>query len=144
MANLGKPARTLGYPKWEAFTKKMDEILNAEHPIGYAIIWTDEQLLDAVNEKLDEKDRISYRSLMRYKNGEIQDDVTLSVFVSQYKKALRMQMDNLFRNFADSDPGTWQKYAWIAERKEKAWNLKNYHVDETPDVKRLVFRVTGV
>lgn len=128
-------------PKWEAFTEAMDKVLNSEHPIGYAIIWTDEQLLDAVNEQLDEEQHISYRTLMRYKAGEIKDESVLSVFVSQYKKALRLQVDNLFRKMDDAVPGGWQKYAWIAERKMDEWNLRSKTVDETPDVGRLVFRV---
>ena len=130
-------------PKWEAFTKAMDKVLHSEHPIGYAIIWTDEQLLDAVNEEVQEDQRISYRTLMRYKAGEIKDDDVASVFVSQYKKALRLQVDNLFRKMDDAVPGGWQKYAWIAERKMDEWNLRAKSVDETPDVGRLVFRVVG-
>lgn len=138
-----KPERTLGYPKWETFTKKMDEVLNAEHPIGYAIIWTDAQLRDAVNEKLDEQDQISERTFRNYKSGEIGDDDIMRVFVACYKKALRLQLDNLFFNFAEADPGSWQKWAWLAERKFDEWNLKSRFVDETPEVKRLVFRVIG-
>lgn len=128
-------------PKWESFTNAMEEVLNADHPVGYAIIWTDEQLLDAVNEKVEENQRISHRTLMRYKAGEIKDESVASVFVSCYKKALRLQTDNLFRKMDAAVPGGWQKYAWIAERKFDEWNLRSRSVDETPDVGRLVFRV---
>lgn len=128
-------------PKWEKFTNALVEVMDKPHKIGYAIIWTDEQLLDAVNELLDEKDRISYRSFSRYKNGEIQDDEILSVFMSYYKRALREQSDNLFDLLSSDVPGGWQRYAWILERKFDEWNMKQKQEDVTPKAKQLVLRV---
>jgi len=138
-----EPKRKQGQqPKWKKFTLAMEKVLNREHPVGYAIIWTDEQLVDAVNELLDEGDRISTRTLMRYKKGEIHDETIESLFASLYKRAVRQQTDALFVRFIEDVPGGWQRYAWILERKFDEWNLRSRSVDETPDAKRLVFRVT--
>ena len=35
-------------PKWEKWVKKMDEVLNRNHPVGYAIVYNDEMLLAVV------------------------------------------------------------------------------------------------
>ena len=138
-----KPERTLGYPKWEKWTMAMNKVFNHKHSVGYAIIFTDEELVDLVNEELDEEDRISYRTFKRYKAGEMEDDGILSLFVSLYKKALLAQKANLQQGLIDDVPGGWQRYAWILERKFDEWNLRAKSVDETPDVGRLVFRVTS-
>ena len=138
--------RTLGIPKWQAFTEAMASVFEADHPVGYAVIFTDEELVDMVNEMLDEEDRISYRTFQRYKAGEIKDDDDVGIiplFVSSYKRALRSQKANLQMKLATDVPGGWQRYAWILERKFDEWNLRAKSVDETPDVGRLVFRVIG-
>ena len=128
-------------PKWENWTKVFEEVFNEDHPVGNVIIYTDEELVDMVNEKLDKEDRISYRSFRSYKAGEIDDEGILSVFVACYKRAMRLQKANLQEGLVTEPPGGWQRYAWILERKFDEWNLRSKSVDETPDVKRLVFRV---
>ena len=128
-------------PKWEKWTKAMEKVFNHPHSVGYAIIYTDEELVDLVNEQLDEEDQISYRTFKRYKAGEIDDEGIISLFVSLYKRALRDQKANLQQGLIDDVPGGWQRYAWILERKFDEWNLRAKSVDETPDVGRLVFRV---
>jgi hypothetical protein len=47
-------------------------------------------------------------------------------------------MDNL----SGDTPGAWQKWAWILERKFEEFNQRTKTVDETPDVRRLVLRVS--
>ena len=134
-----KRERVLGIPKWANFTKKLEEVLNRPHGVGYAIIWSDEQIVEAVNEELPEADRIDKRSFERYKAGEIKDDDVLEAFVSCYKKALRIQASNLFERLEEGTPGEWQKWAWVIERKFDSWNLRDKKVDETPRPKKLVF-----
>jgi hypothetical protein len=128
------------YPKWKKFTEAMEKVVNREHKIGYAIIWTDEQLLDAVNELLEPEDRLSLRTLHSYKAGEIKDDEIAEVFASLYKKALREQSENLFSLLQSDVPGGWQRYAWILERKFDEWNMTRKEKVEVNDLSRLVFK----
>ena len=129
-------------PKWEKWVRKLDEVLHQEHPVGLAIIHSDKALVDKVNSELPEEDRITMRSLERYKTGGYIDDGTIeSVFVSAYTKALHLQAENIMKRLAEDVPGGWQKWAWIMERKFDEWNLRAKVVDETPDVGRLVMRV---
>ena len=85
------------------------------------IICTDEDLVFLVNEKLPEEDRIHEKTFSRWKNGETEDE-RCQPFHSLYKKALIQQKQNLFTKL--SEEGTWQKWAWIIERKFDEWNLK--------------------
>lgn len=129
-------------PKWETWVKKMDEVLNRNHPVGYAIVYNDEMLLAVVNSELPEEDRISKRTFNYYKSeGHIEDGSIASLFVATYQKALSIQADNILRKMTEDVPGGWQKWAWIMERKFDEWNLRAKVVDETPDVGRLVMRV---
>ena len=129
-------------PKWTKWVRMLDEVLNEEHPVGMAVVWTDKQVVDEVNSRLAPEDRISMSSLERYKRGgHIQDESIESLFVMAYQKALRIQAQNLQARMVADVPGGWQKWAWILERKFDEWNLRSKVVDETPEVGRLVFRV---
>ena len=133
------PAR----PKWEKFTEALERVVNKDHSVGYAIIWTDEQILDATNELLEPQDRLDARTLQRYKAGEIKDDRVAEAFVSYYKKALRIQADNLFELLRSDVPGGWQRYAWILERKFDDWNMTRKEKVEVSDIGRLVLKRGG-
>ncbi len=91
-----------------------------------AIILTDEELVDEVNERLNEKEQITQRTFENWKsqaiNGKYKDD-NAKEFFRLIKKALRTQKTELFKRF-ENDP-QWQKYAWIIERKFDAWNIKH-------------------
>jgi GTP-sensing pleiotropic transcriptional regulator CodY len=51
--------------------------------------------------------------------------------LSLYKKALTIQKKSLFENLKNDDK-SWQRYAWIIERKFSDWNLKHLsEVDQT-------------
>ena len=128
-------------PKWDKWTQAFEKVLWKEHPVGLAIVHTDEDLVELVNEYLDEEDRICYRTFLRYKAGDHIEGDVIPVFVSCYKKALRLQRENLLESLGTDVPGGWQRWAWIMERKFDEWNLRDKKVDETPDVRRLVFVV---
>jgi hypothetical protein len=134
---MGRPSKII------KFTEAIETILNKPHGVGYAIIHTDEDLVDMVNELLDPDDRVSDRTFREYKAGNLQDQALLDVFLPLYKRALRDQRDNLFERLQSEPPGAWQKFAWIIERKFETWNLRSRSVDETPTPKELVFRVSG-
>lgn len=128
-------------PKIAKFTAALEQILNTPHSVGYAIIYTDADLLEMTNDLLDKDDRICTTTFEKYKAGILKDDTLLNVFVGVYKKALRQQAANLFERLESEGAGVWQKYAWIIERKFAEWNLRTRVVDETPQPKELVFRV---
>jgi hypothetical protein len=129
--------------KIEKFTDAMRQVLDTEHSVGYAIIFTDKDLVDMANDLLDPDDRITGETFRKYKNGELSDEPRLDVFVGLYKRALSEQSANLFERLSTDVPGAWQRWAWIIERKFDDWNLRSRNVDETPAPKELVFRVSG-
>lgn len=130
-----------GNSKFETFAKAMIAVLDRESSVGMAIIFTDKDLIEITNETLAPEDRVNVRSFENYKAGErVEDSDIFDAFMSSYGGALRLQRQNLLNNLADDGAGLWQKWAWIAERKFDDLNLRQKSVDETPDVKRLVFR----
>jgi len=125
--------------KIQKFTEVLDQVLNTEHSVGYAIIYTDNDIVEMVNERLEPEDRISERTFRMYKAGNLQSDPFLDVFLPVYKRALRDQSSNLFERLSTEPPGAWQKWAWIIERKFDDWNMRAKVVDESPAPKQLVF-----
>jgi hypothetical protein len=61
------------------------------------------------------------------------------MFMSAYKKALESQRYALAMALGRDTPGAWQKWAWLLERRFEEFNQRTKSVDETPDVRRLVF-----
>jgi hypothetical protein len=134
----------MGAPtKIEKFTHALDRVLNTEHSVGYAIIFTDKDLLEMTNDLLDPNDRITQSTFENYKAGNLLDEPRLDMFLGVYKRALMAQSANLFERLSTDVPGAWQRWAWIIERKFDDWNLRSRNVDETPAPKELVFRVSG-
>lgn len=107
-----------------------------------AIIFTDEDLVDEINERLPEKDRITYQTLKNWKrnvkNNEKLDE-NGKQFFTLIKKALRVQINSLFKEMRKDKVG-WQRFAWIIERKLDAWNIKYKH-DHTTDGEPINFLI---
>ena len=142
---LGK-WKNRGKSKFNRVAEVMSILFSEErHVVGLAIVHTDIELLEMVNECLNEDERISIDTYKRYCNGDAggkwEDEEIARVFRSAYQRVQRMQRERLFQLMAEDQPGGWQRWTWILERKFDDWNLRNKVVDETPDVKRLVFRV---
>ena len=114
-------------------TKKWIEVANeiVNEDIN-AIILTDEELVFLINEKVEEKERISDRTFKRWKKKNKEDDEEEEdkeldelgkEFCHLYKKALMKQKKDLFNSLKNDDK-QWQRFAWIIERKFNAWNIK--------------------
>lgn len=105
------------------FLIKAEEVLSEE---GAIIIYTDEDLVDEINDRLPESDRIHIRTFQNWKaqnkDGQEIDEVGLRFF-RLIKKALRRERKNLLDKLREGKSGEWQKYAWILERKFDEWNL---------------------
>jgi hypothetical protein len=55
-------------------------------------------------------------------------------FIELYELAKYQEKVNLFKNLTSSENKTWQRYAWILERKFEEWNIKNESKQDTPKV----------
>ena len=100
-----------------------------------AIILTDLDLIFLINERLEEKARICDATFENWKAGKFSDEDKGKDFLGLIKKALIKQRRELFKKFRD-DEKSWQKYAWIIERKFDEWNIK-HKSDLTTDGKPL-------
>lgn len=105
----------------EEFLAVMMDVINDEQN---ALIYTDEELLFLINDRLPVEARISGETLRRWKNGEIADDAIGQRFCGVYTRALLRQKASLFKKLDDPENPRWQKDAWKIERKFDDWNIK--------------------
>jgi hypothetical protein len=101
-----------------------------------ALIYTDEDLLFLINEKLTPEGKISKSTFEKWKAGKIGDDVEGEQFLRLIARALLRQKEDLFKKFQENGEtaGPWQRTAWIIERKFTEWNLKkNIGIEKTED-----------
>jgi len=114
-------AKKVGRPsKINKFIEAAKEVLFSDS----VMLFTDEELVDEINERLEEKDRISQRTFKRWKASDFEEDgETGKEFCPLIKKALRKQKESLLKKYSNDDRA-WQRWAWIIERKFSEWNLK--------------------
>ena len=132
----------------DTFAKATEEVLLAGESNYSAIIHTDEDLVQLINQKLPEHERISDRTFKRWKAKASDDEDTENgilemTFVPLLKKAKVIQKEQLFERFFNCENG-WQRYAWILERKYKEWNIRQSeqtHSDE-PLISAIEMKVT--
>lgn len=126
----------------DKFFKIAENIINDDMN---AIIYTDEQLLFLINDKLDEKDRIGDRTWEEWKAGTspVHETEKLDKFRALLKKALAKQQATLFLNMK-KDQKVWQKWAWIIERKFDNWNIRQkVNSDVTTGGKPITYTVVS-
>lgn len=98
-------------------------------------IYTDEELLFQINERLAIQDQITDRTFQNWKakvksedfdEEDPELDPCFAEFFRLIKKALVIQKKMIFQKMLDSGEKTsWTRWAWILERKFTDWNLKN-------------------
>lgn len=137
MAKIGRPA------KIEAFTLALMEVLDEPVGVGAAIMYSQKELMIMTNDRLSKEDKICASTLVKWVGNKLPIDEYSEVFLPLYEKALIVQKRALFQLMREEPAGAWQKWAWVIERKFPEFNLRNITVDETPDVKKLVFLVEG-
>lgn len=139
--NVGRPK------KLPRFLEAFKCVLDDPHPVGLAIICTDDELRILVNERLDESDHVSAATFSRWKSFEWEgeDDRDLGEqFKAMYRRALIHQKKALFERMLEMrEARSWGRISWIIERKFDEWNLRTKSVDETPDMKSLVLRLAS-
>ena len=110
--------------KIHKFLAAAEKILN--HDMN-AIIHTDDGLRLMINDTLPKADRICEATFQNWKAEAVSGTVEKEAvrrFLGLYKKALTIQRDSLFKSLKE-DEKTWQKWAWIIERKFDEWNIRN-------------------
>ena len=123
-------AKKVGRPsKINKFIEAAKEVLFSDS----VMLFTDEELVDEINERLEEKDRIHQSTFEKWKAGKIESDNVGSEFLRLIKKALRKQKESLLKKYSNDDRA-WQRWAWIIERKFSEWNLKKIS-ESTTEVK---------
>lgn len=105
------------------------------------IIFTDEELRDEINSKLEETERITDSRWEAWKKGAIKDPI-VNEFRVLIKDALRIQKRNLYSALKTMSAGEWQKMAWILERKFREWNIRNITEISGPEGKALDINIT--
>lgn len=122
---VGRPSKLTA-----EFIAAAHEIIDAD---DNALIYTDEELLFQINEKLTVEARIGKRTFERWKAGEVEDDVEGQEFRRLVARALQKQKRDVFTKMKEDEKG-WQRWAWIIERKWSEWNLKkNIGIEKTVD-----------
>ena len=138
--------RNKGLSKFNRVAEIMSVLFAPEkHIIGVAIIHNLSEIVRMVNMCLNADERICVRTFERYLKGENvgkwADADLARMFSEAYQLALYEQKQRLFTLMAEDQPGGWQRWTWILERRFDEWNLRNKVVNETPDLKRLVLKV---
>lgn len=116
-------------------SKELITVLNEVADKPEAVILTDQELVEYINDHLPEEKQISYPTFRNYKDGNYSyegkgENLYLSEFLSTIKRLRRKQKIELYRNLTGEGAGSWQKYAWIGERKFDDLNLTR-KVDHT-------------
>ena len=140
--------RNKGVSKFNRVAEILGVLFSPEkHIVGMAIIHSPEELLGMVNACLPIDERVCSRTFRRYLSGESvgrwADSDLVDMFKVSYELALYEQKQRLFQLLAEDQPGGWQRWTWILERRFDDWNLRNKVVNETPDMKRLLLKKQG-
>ena len=136
--------------KIHAFIKVFEEQMNIEAIKEQVIYLTDAELVFIINEMLLDEDKISNHTFKRWKAKEmgttvegVEDlDEVGRKFCTLYKKALIQMKAALFNKMLDKTQISWQKYAWILERKFMEWNIRQ--IGEQEDEQKNQKKITIV
>ena len=106
-------------------SKMSIELINAFQEVlnEYILFATDEELIEILNERLSESDKIDPRTFRNWKAGTQEDNELYKEFFPLIKKALIQEKKRLLENL-QGDEKAWQRWAWIIERKFDEWNIK--------------------
>lgn len=122
MARVGRPTKLT-----RDFLEAAEEVLNDDIN---AIIFTDAELRELINDKLVPDAQVSETRWEEWKAGNMKNPI-VEEFRGLYKKALSQQKSNLFQEMRKDDKA-WTRFAWIIERKFDDWNLRK-KIEETSD-----------
>ena len=118
--------------KWQGRKDKLSKpLINAMNEIATNaanITLTDEELILLINEQLKPAERISYSTFKSYKNGlnlaNSIDGERLTAFLTALKRIrISQKQQHTTAMIENENAGTWQRRAWLLERKFDDLNL---------------------
>jgi len=138
MADIVQGSNSVGRPS-KLSPQLVTALKNIRDNEDSYVLFTDEELVEEINERLPKDKRISYPTFRNYKDGNYRYDgeresIFLSEFLSVLKSIRRKQKEWLTANMLEAGAGSWQKFGWIGERKFNDLNLTR-KVDHTTDGK---------
>lgn len=105
---------------------------------------SDQDLHFLVNQKLEEKDKISKSTFEKWKSGKFApDETTGKEFIECIQFALIKQKQLLSKKMMEDTSGQWTRYAWIMERKFTEWNLKHISENINKNEQSTVIQITA-
>ena len=102
------------------------------------LFYTDEELVNEINELLPESAKFTFIAFAKWKAGDSQADNPLfKEFLYLIKKSLALEKERLLI-LLQKDKISWQRYAWILERKFDEWNIRTKsEVDHTVNISQM-------
>lgn len=117
----------------EAWVRAFEKVVSEEFN---AIYLTDEDLRILTNEAYGKDDFICAKTFWNWKTGDCKNPLVNEI-LRIYKKALSKQKKQLF-TMLRTDKNTWQRWAWIIERKYDEWNIQQkQRINHEVNVKEL-------
>lgn len=107
----------------DSFLSTLEEVLNNQD----TILFTDEMLVEEVNDKLPEGERIHLQTYKNYKTSKHiknAEDERIGKFLYLLKKSNRTKLSGITHKMYEGE-GHWQRFAWMGERMHKHLNLKS-------------------
>lgn len=126
--------------KMTNWLKALKEVLDEKN----IIFLTDVDLVFLTNKKCEPIEQISKETFKKWKSGEkgSQDEETRKEFFECVQDALIKQKMFLQEKMLQ-DERSWQKYAWIMERKFSEWNLTHISKNINTNEQSTVIQITA-
>ena len=132
-------------------SKMTDNVLMAIEKVisDDILIYTDEELVEAINDILPEDERFTYEAFSKWKCKKSQvNNPLFPKFLRLIKKALIKEKKRLLEKLQLEDDKTWQRFAWILERKFDEWNIRiksetDLNIKEIPRLGRTIIKRHG-
>ena len=127
----GKPKR----PRWrkpklsQAWIDQAKKVLDVDHQF---LAWTEKEIFDEINYRLDKEQQISYTAYKDYKAGNTPENPEYKQLFEEFAAlahtAERRSKWNLIKKLADGD-SNWKSRAWIVERRFRKSRGEKKEVD---------------
>lgn len=140
MSAINNENKKRGRPfKMEAWIEKLEEVLQEKN----VLFLSDKDLRLLVNQKLDDSQQISKRTLDYWLDGENHPTEEIGKkFISMIELARLEQKEQLMLRLMD-DPKAYKAMTWILERKFEEFNLKKISERITKNENTNIIQITA-
>ena len=108
------------------------------------IYLTDKQLVFEVNQKLEKDNQISQITFENWKRGQYHPNEEIGAeFINCITRAMIDSKQNLFDRMLSEPAGSWQKIAWIIERRFSEWNLKSISENTNKNEQSMTIQISA-